>query len=588
MGRCLSTTCRKFADAFGRARTRKSHPFLAKEWVKLHPLLTKEGARGRSVGGASRAAERPPCSPPLVRGDERTGGSNLERDGSSYSWSVGLRNRWQPRGRQAKWVPAVVCLLLAIAGCSNPAPRPSIVLAVLDTTRADAVSTYGKVAGSTPTVDALAQGGLLYEQAYSNSNWTLPSHASLFTGLLPSQNGIEGGYDVLGSVPTLAELLSRAGYETIGVNENPWLGPDSDVIRGFDRFLAAGDDMRGVVGKWLDTRQQGRPFFLFLNIMDAHSPYSVRQTNPFLPPGVGRERAQSVSAAFSRELARFLCTLGPDDEEMAVLRGLYLGDVRAGDAKLGSVLADLEPLRQAAPLIAIVTSDHGEYFGEHSLVEHQVGVGDAVLHVPLLVHGLPGVPPARIATPVQLVDVMPSILRWVGAPIPAGIFGRPLPTSETEQPAGSPIVAEYHDYIRDDPGIPEILLEFDTRKWKHCGPEDRIFGRMRAITRFPHKLIWYARYPSQLFDLSTDRREERDLAASMPETATELMADLDGIVRVGARTTRVPKLNLDAAQIERLRALGYLGGEAASQAESPPPASEPGAASGPAHTPQAP
>src|SRR4029079_13171789 len=117
------------------------------------------------------------------------------------------------------------------------------------------------------------------------------------------------------------------------------------------------------------------------------------------------------------------------------------------DAKLGSVLAALTAVK--GPVIVIVASDHGEHFAEHGLVEHDVGVDRAVTQVPLVVHGVPGVAAAIIDTPVQLVDVMPTVLGWAGVKAPAGLAGQPLPMAEPAQARERAIVAEFHDY-RDE------------------------------------------------------------------------------------------------------------------------------------------
>jgi len=439
-------------------------------------------------------------------------------------------------------------------------PQSSVVLAVLDTTRADAVSAYGQVAGTTPTIDALARTGLQYDHAYSNAGWTLPAHASLFTGLFPSQHGVQSGSDKLNGILTLAEALQRAGYETVGIVENPWLTPKTGMATGFERFVAAGTSMGGKVDDWLRSRDGKRPFFLFLNIMDPHSPYEVRDTNPFLPAGIDAAAAKAVSQAADD----YLCLVKPGDRNLSVLRGLYLGDVHAADAKLGTILAQIEPLRATRPQIVIVTSDHGEYFGEHGLVGHYVGVAEAVLRVPLIVHGLPSVAPARIASVVQLVDLMPSILAWAGAPVPGGLTGRPLPTSAAAFAADQVVIAEHHDYFRTDPHIPEGLRALANKVWRHCGPDDRVVGDMRTLIRFPEKVVWYANYTPELFNVAVDPLEEHNLASASPQRCSVLQAELATVIAAAGNRPPAPKQALDPALVERLRGLGYLGG-----AESP-------------------
>ena len=462
---------------------------------------------------------------------------------------------WQAGGSCRAVRAAAVLTALLLAGCEPAAPRPSVVLAVLDTTRADAVGAYGKASGTTPICDALARQGVLYERAFANANWTVPSHATLFTGLLPSEHGLPGRTNKLVGMPTLAEMLRGSGYETVAFNENTQLS-DKSFHRGFDRFTTLSHDMASNVREWLAGRDQTRPFFLFLNIMDAHAPYLVRDTNPFLAADVSAEEAQSVA----RDLTDYRCAITPEDRTAAILRGLYLGNVRAADAKLGAVLAALETVR--LPRIVVVTSDHGEHFGEHGLVEHEVGIDTAVTHVPLIVRGLTGAAGVRIKAPVQLADIMPTVLGWAGVDAPPGLTGRPLPASEPPpDPAARAIIAEFPDYRTESfyASLPDTVVERMHYAWRHCTGDDRVAGDMRAVIRWPYELLWYERHPLQLFDLSTPVAETRDLAAAQPELVAELRVDLQAVEALARQPGH--RVQFDDAQIERMRALGYLGGD---------------------------
>jgi arylsulfatase A-like enzyme len=452
-----------------------------------------------------------------------------------------------------------MCVLAA--GCDRTERPPSIVLAVFDTTRADAVSAYGEVAGTTPTVDALARAGLRYSHAYSNANWTLPAHASLFTGLVPSEHGVRLAGDALpDSIPTLAEHLRRRGYETVAVSENPWLSDGTRMTRGFDRFipldvwgLGVGPDMSDVVGDWLHARQGDRPFLLFLNVMNAHL-YRVGTINPFLPPGVSGEDAARVSQ-WPRD---YLCIKRPGDPALAVLWGLYLGGVQAADAKLARVLGRLEAAHATDHLILIVTSDHGECFGEHGLFRHDIGIGEPLVHIPLIVHGLRDVSPAIIEAPVALTDILPTVLGWAGAPVPDGTAGRPLPTQESATVPPRAIVAEYRDALSDD-HVAEEMRTSVVRRRINCGPTDRVYGDMRAVVRFPHKLVWYSNYSPELFDVRADPLEEHDLSTTLPTTVAALAAELKVVERAAKGEPARSTSHLDPALVKQLRALGYLG-----------------------------
>jgi arylsulfatase A-like enzyme len=198
-----------------------------------------------------------------------------------------------------------VGLIAAMLGCAGPPPaarHPSIFLFVFDTTRADAVSAYGHVADTTPTADGLAAGGLLYTHAYAQAPWTLPSHATLFTGLTPAQHGVGWRHTrAPDSWVTLAELLAGGGYETVGVSENLWVSEQFNMTQGFEHFTAFDfqtlrtPEIPKVVAEWARTRDRGRPFFLFVNVIDADRYLQARSTNaPFQVTERVRRRSARV------------------------------------------------------------------------------------------------------------------------------------------------------------------------------------------------------------------------------------------------------------------------------------------------------
>ncbi|UCE86951.1 MAG: sulfatase [Deltaproteobacteria bacterium] len=456
-------------------------------------------------------------------------------------------------------------LLVAVALSScTPATPPSLLLFVLDTTRRDAVSAYGEWANTTPTLDALAADGLRYAHAYAQAPWTLPSHATLFTGLLPAEHGVNWRRTMASDdLVTLAEVLADAGYETAAFSENPWVGPAANLVQGFEHYARIRPGPTGLeeaLSAWLAGRRSQRPIFLFVNVLDAHYPYRGGGNARFLPPEVGLLAA----LRFPQDVEDYLCTARRRRAALRVLRGLYLGDVSGADAKLGRVLELLRDADAARSWIRVVTSDHGEHFGEHSLVSHQFSVREGVLRVPLVVHGLPDVRPAVIQEPVQLADVMPSLLHWAGVPAPAGLRSRVLPSVADAELPPRAIVAEFAE-----PEAPALGTESDfsrkaRRRWRavrvHCEPEDRVFGAMRALVRYPMKLVWFERHPPQLYDLSQDDGEQRDLAAERPRLLEELVAELDRVVEDAARVAPgvPPPTPMDADTLRELEALGYL------------------------------
>lgn len=516
--------------------------------------------------------------------------------------------------------------LAFVLGCDAAPPasaerdgRPSILLVVIDTLRADAVSAYGSVEGTTPTIDALAQEGLLYTHAYAPSPWTVPSHATLLTGLRVDQHrvGVGGRMTLAEESTTLAERLRDAGYQTAGFAENVLVSATFGMNQGFEHFAASSpalnlqpehdrwslvknvlkvlrggalDVIEGRdrslegIGRTLRWTWDGitaavwaepfdsvgeardvfadldpaRPRFVFVNLMDAHEPYTVRAENPFVPADASEQELRRFAAPGITPFR--ICDRLPSPREIALLRGLYHGEARAADAKVAALREALLGSDPARPLITVVTADHGEHFGEHRLLDHQFSVRNPVLHVPLVVHGLDGVPPGRVETPVELGDLAPSVLAWAGLDVPAELPGRRLPTHTRGGTEERGLLAIYSDAALKSPDDFPRAWRFDQpndEKRAGCSPRDRVFGSTAALTRYPFKLIWFERHPPELYDVSWDAREAFDLAAKRPEVAAglagELAARLDGAGLSEGDRPEVP-----AEALEALRRLGYV------------------------------
>jgi arylsulfatase A-like enzyme len=469
-------------------------------------------------------------------------------------------------------------LLCALScGGAPDESRPSVVLIVVDTLRADAVSVYGSVEGTTPTLDALAAEGLVFRRAFSPSSWTLPAHASLFTG-----RGIEGhhvgtrGHLALGDdLVTLAERFREADYDTAAFSENMLVSDVFRLLQGFDykrvtRVFKQGDgvpldslwtvDPVIHIREWLEQRDARRPFFLFVNLFDPHSPYSVRDENPWVPTGASPEEMRR----YAEKPERLLCDAAPSSRDLEILHGLYLGDVAEADRKLGRILADVHRLGGSDRVITVVTSDHGELFGDRNLLGHEFNLRQGALHVPLVVHGLEA-PSAVIDAPVTLVDVAYSILAWAGldgSPAPeAELDGRMLPAAPGEAPPSRLLTAAYSDAFSVDPEEWGGIIRFLDKDFPRqaCGPEDKVFGGMASAIEYPLKYQWYERYPPELYDLSWDPEEMSEQSAHQPEVAARLAARLEGFLEEAGLTGDLvePAEPLDPEAVEALKALGY-------------------------------
>ncbi|MEE8580551.1 MAG: sulfatase-like hydrolase/transferase, partial [Myxococcota bacterium] len=275
---------------------------------------------------------------------------------------------------------ATTVLWLVGSACSpGRMERPNIVLIVLDTVRADRIACYGYERPTSPRIDELAARGIRFENASSTSSWTLPAHASLFTGVYPIDHGATQEHPRLeADKRTLAEILGGYGYATLAVSANPLVGSVTGLRRGFHRYTetwrgtgaAAGDDPRAhpnlrAARSLLQEKESGQPFFLFLNFMEAHSPYTPRE--PYRSRFLSHAESDPlVASAENRRVADFY--LSPESvprRELDILSDLYDAEIAEVDELVGVFVDELEALGALENTLVVITSDHGENFGDH-------------------------------------------------------------------------------------------------------------------------------------------------------------------------------------------------------------------------------
>jgi hypothetical protein len=464
----------------------------------------------------------------------------------------------------------------------NADPRPSVVLIVIDTLRADAVSAYGAVEGTTPTLDRLGRSGIRYQKAFAPAPWTVSSHATLFTGLRVDEHGVglDGASVAPESLVMLAESFQDAGYETAGFAENLLVSHHFGLDQGFDHFeskdivsamkaVAAGNagppafDLIQGVRQWHQERDPSRPYFLFINLYDPHDPYLARKENPWVPDGTSDADVSYVASQIS--VGASLCGAVPQGQDLEILRGLYLGDVAAADAKVATLLGILEDGAAATPNLTIVTSDHGEHLGEHRLMGHQFSLRNPVLEIPLIISGLPEAEPVVIERPVELRQLHQSILCWAldetcPASLPVGV-----PKEGAEPAAEETIISIYSDsvsrlpmFIVDQLDLPEDRDRTDYSRSK-CDEEDHVFGDMVSMIRYPMKMIWFEKGATLFFDLSWDPGERSDQMEGQKERAAALLAELESFAQtkvVEREAQDGPELTEEG--IRALEALGYV------------------------------
>jgi len=296
--------------------------------------------------------------------------------------------------------------------------NPNVVLVSIDTLRADHVSCYGYDRDTTPNIDALAADSVLFEHAITPAPWTLPAHASLFTGLLPFQHGVQNFYQKLSAEAlTLAEELRARSFLTLGVASFEYLFPDYGLVQGFDEyFFRYPLRAEKIVERALDMldRHRGKRFFMFLHFFDPHDPYNPPAPYntmfcPFGEKGCLKKEHKSPIKAFLSGRRR------PKESDMEAAIALYDGEIRFVDEQLSFLFERLKELDLWDNTMIVITSDHGEEFWDHGSLSHGFRLYEEQVRVPLVVK-LPYIrnAGAKVERQVGLIDVAPTILAELG------------------------------------------------------------------------------------------------------------------------------------------------------------------------------
>ena len=426
------------------------------------------------------------------------------------------------RGGRARLALAAALLAAAVLAVvvlvRSPAVRReaglSVLLVSIDTLRADALGAYGRPGAQTPWMDRLAAEGVRFETVRAHNVVTLPSHANLLSGRLPTEHGVRDntGFRFPKDVPTLATLLKERGYRTAAFVSAFVLDSRFGLDRGFDVYddRLGGAEARGeflvperpgertvaAAAEWLAGAGAG-PRFLFLHLYEPHFPYE--------PPEPLR--------------ARF-----PADP--------YQGEVAAADAALAPLLGTLlEEGVEKGGWLVVLTSDHGEALGDHGEMTHGIFAYEATLRVPLVLHCPRLLAPRVVRAPASHVDLLPTLLDALDLPLPEGLSGRSLwPLAFGGSIAPAPLYFE-------------ALSSSLNRGW---APLHGLLDGGLKYVDLPRP---------ELYDLAADPAEATNLAARRPADVERLRGRLGGF---RARARGVSRVAEEAEALERLRALGYV------------------------------
>lgn len=434
--------------------------------------------------------------------------------------------------------------------------RCNIVLVVLDAARADHASLYGYRRPTTPNLERIAKDSIVFDQAYSEASYTVPSLASLFTGLPPAVHGVHTFATPLAArFETLAETLHAQGYRTAGFTENPLVTEDHGFAQGFDEYSMVGAEIGSGAEKdytagdsrahirdalaWASRdRAPKHPFFLYVHLLRPHSPYWA------LPEHAGRfstSEGASVGGG-SPELAAFQFGKAmPSENDLAHLMALYDENFLSADALVGSLVDGLENASLLDRTVVVIVGDHGEEFAEHGKLLHGVHVFEESIHVPLLIRfpetmKLGG---KRVEAPVQLADVAPTLLGALNVPVSS-----PLDV------AGTNLLPHLVDAsLEARPVVSQANPLFGAKLYRA--------RKLKLIETAPPGPV-----PPELalYDLDTDPGERVDLAASHTETVRAMREDLHELLkrRIGVAREATREVPLSEDRLKKLRSLGYV------------------------------
>jgi arylsulfatase A-like enzyme len=447
----------------------------------------------------------------------------------------------------------------------------NVLFVVVDTVRKDRLTPYGYDRPTTPGLESFAREARVYEQAVAPAPWTLPVHASMFTGLYPSEHRATQEDPYLSDdVPTLAESLSAAGYPTACYSSNAWITPYTRLTAGFDdqdnffevmpgEFLSGAladawqrindnDRLRAVanrlvelgntvhehfagaegadsktpqvIDRTIEFVDDNERFFAFINLMDAHLPYYPPEeyAREFAPDADADSVCQNSKAYNSG--ARDI-----DGAEWRDIRGLYDAEIRHIDAELERLFDHLRETGRWDDTTVIVCADHGELHGEHGLYGHEFCIYDPLVNVPLMVKD-PGLDPGRDERQVELLDLYHTVLDVAGAEGLGEPFDAKRSLGSSDRRASEDGEFAFVEYHR-----PVVELKQLESKAKAAGitldEDSRFYSRMRAARRPDAKFIRNERIPDEGYRLDSDPGETTPVSPEDDGAVAEVVSALE-------------------------------------------------------------
>ncbi|MFQ5490047.1 MAG: sulfatase [Phycisphaerae bacterium] len=428
---------------------------------------------------------------------------------------------------------------------------PNVILIVLDTLRADHLGCYGYDKATSPRIDAFAAESVLYEKALASAPWTVPTHASMFTGKNPFEHGahtfrvgqpVNNVNSLHQRHTTLAETLQAEGFDTAAfVANDAFLGRRWKLDQGFDRYhveRAYAERLNEHIVRWLGDRQ-GRPFFLFINYIDVHWPLNTSPRPGFKVDASGLQNPEQLLAKIRRAVLPGTGKIPSD--LMQQLTELYDLAIANLDEQVGALLDFIEGKGLGGNTLVVITSDHGEYFGEHHLIGHSKDVYQPALSIPLLIRAPGQAGGQRDKRLISSTDLPQLILSH----FPQDFIDR------------------RRRVFPDVPGNHLVLSENYFSRTKHLfgKPWSHRFWRIRtAVFDGSYKFIHSSDGQHELYDLQVDPTEKHNLYDVRRQVADQLLVHLEQFQDQRGRSADAPDTApLTEEDIRRLKSLGYMG-----------------------------
>ncbi len=467
-----------------------------------------------------------------------------------------------------KHTAGVLALVLVLACGGERGARRNLLLISIDTLRADHLSAYGYERETSPAIDALAREGVLFENLIAQRGSTWPSLTSILTSMYPRSHGVRAnGTQLDASKRILAEWLQERGYATGAFLTNMTTAPNRgfdvkpEIPKGADRDLRA----TRTALRWI-RGQRERPFFAWLHLMAPHHPY---RPSGSLPEGFDTGYRGELDGSHETLHGIYVRRDALSQAELEHIVSLYDADIAQADAHVKQLLDGLDRAGLAESTLVVFVSDHGEELYEHNhYFFHAYSIYESVLRIPLILR-LPGVLPAglRVSDVVETVDIAPTILQLLGIPRPSAFEGRSLTerifegldaTQGREAAAQRAEGERRWAPARLGAAFSELgpeITSVRTGRWHYIRNPGGLTSPGTAAGDDGHQPHFRIE-TEELYDVSDDPWETRNLARERPEVAASLRRRLE--TWLGPREDRYRVEALRPETEAELRALGYL------------------------------